>query len=174
MEIFLPDEEESGSCLLDGKTILIEKDLLYLSSGLGRHNFTVAHECAHHIMKMLYPAYYGGRTAARECREHRLYARSDDWDREEWQMDFVASTLLMPRDLLERNMALAGCPGGIPVLNPVWRKEDYGRFAGLSRMMGVSEQALAFRLQQLGLLGSNQLYRPNAMIDIWMTEEEAV
>ena len=89
-------------------------------------------------------------------------------------MDVLASELLMPRDLLQRNLALAGCPQGIPLLNPVWRREDYGRFMGLCRMMGVSKQALAYRLELLGLLGNNQLYTPNAMIDIWMDEEEAV
>jgi len=33
---------------------------------------------------------------------------------------------------------------------------------------------MAYRLELLGLLGNNQLYSPNAMIDIWMDEEEAV
>ena len=81
-------------------------------------------------------------------------------------MDVLASALLMPHDLLLRNLELAGCPQGIPVLNPVWRREDYARFSGLCRMMGVSREALAYRLQMLGLLGQNQMKNPNAMIDI--------
>ena len=39
-------------------------------------------------------------------------------------------------------------------------------------MMGVSRQAMAYRLELLGLVGKNQLACPNAMIDVWMDEEE--
>ena len=177
MEVFLPDEREYGPCLLDGRTILIEEDLLFAPHGPGRHNFTLSHECSHQIMGMLFPASYCDNLAARRalcCRKHRLHARGGGFDWEEWQMDVLASELLMPRDLLKKNLALAGCPQGISMLNPVWRKEDYGRFMGLCQMMGVSKQALAYRLELLGLLGNNQLYSPNAIIDIFMDEEEAV
>ena len=177
LEIFLPDEREYGSCVLDGHTILIEEDLLFSPHGPGWHHFTLSHECSHQILKMLFPASYCDDPAARRalcCRKHRLRARGSGYDWEEWQMDALASELLMPRDLLMKNLALAGAPQGIPVLNPVWRREDYGRFMGLCRMMGVSKQALAYRLELLGLLGQNQLYSPDAMIDIWMDEEEAV
>ena len=80
--------------------------------------------------------------------------------------------LLMPEDLLRRNLALVGCPEGFAVLNPVWRKKDYGRFLGLCRMMGASRQAMAYRLELLGLVGKNQMANPNEMIDVWMDEEE--
>ena len=177
LEVFLPDEREYGPCILDGKTILIEEDLLFSPHGPGRHNFTLSHECSHQIMGMLFPASYCDNLAARRalcCRTHRLQARGSGFDWEEWQMDVLASELLMPRDLLQKNLALAGCPQGIPMLNPAWRREDYGRFMGLCRMMGVSKQALAYRLELLGLLGHNQLYSPNAIIDLFMDEEEAV
>ena len=177
LEVFLPDEREHGACILDGKTILIEEELLFSACGPGRHNFTLCHECAHQILKMLYPASYGDGTAARRarcCRRHRLCARGSGHDWEEWQMDVLASELLMPRDLLERNLALAGIPKGIPLLNPVWRREDYGRFLELCRMMGVSKQALAYRLELLGLLGRNQMADPNSLIDVFAEEEEAV
>ena len=182
MEVFLPDEERCGACRLDGKTVLIEESLLFSPHGPGRRNFTLAHECAHHVMKMLYPAAYGGAAERRvlayrdrRLRDSRLRARdggNSDW--EEWQMDVLASELLMPEELLRRNLAAAGCPRGIPVLNPVWRREDYGRFTGLCGTMGVSGRALACRLERLRLLGSDQLRCPDAMIDIWMDEEEAI
>ena len=117
LEVFLPDEREHGACILDGKTILIEEDLLFSACGPGRHNFTLCHECAHQILKMLYPASYGDGTAARRarcCRRHRLCARGSGHDWEEWQMDVLASELLMPRDLLRKNLACEGVcdPGG--------------------------------------------------------------
>ena len=79
----------------------------------------------------------------------------------------------MPEDLVRRNLALAGIPQGIEVLNPVWRRAEYAGFLRVCERMGVSKQALAYRLELLGLLGRNQLYSPNAIIDIWMDEEEA-
>ena len=99
LEVFLPDEREYGACILDGKTILIEEELLFSACGPGRHNFTLCHECAHQILKMLYPASYGDGTAARRarcCRRHRLCARGSGHDWEEWQMDVLASELLIP------------------------------------------------------------------------------
>ena len=174
VELVLPDAELYGRCVLDGRTVLLERDLLYLPS-LGRRNFTLGHECAHHILKMLYPAAYGCGVAARQalpCRAHPLRARGGGYDWAEWQTDVLASELLMPEELLRRNLALVGRPEGFAVLNPVWRKKDYGRFLGLCRMMGVSRQAMAYRLELLGLVGKNQLACPNAMIDVWMDEEE--
>ena len=175
-EVFLPDEREHGACVLDGQTVLIEENLLFLPYGRGRHNFTLAHECAHQVLKMLYPACYGDGAAARRafcCRRHRLRARGCGYDGEEWQMDALASELLMPRELLMKNLAAAGIPQGIRVLNPVWRKAEYGSFLDVCDRMGVSKQALAYRLGLLGFLGENQMYNPDAMIDIWMDEEEA-
>ena len=40
--------------------------------------------------------------------------------------------------------------------------------------MGVSKQALAYRLELLGLLGRNQMADPNSLIDVFAEEEEAV
>ena len=70
-------------------------------------------------------------------------------------------------------MRLVGVPEHLDYLNPVWRKQSYEQFVSLSDLMGVSKQALAYRLELLGLLGRNQLYSPNAIMDIWMDEEEA-
>ena len=175
MEVFLPDEREHGACVLDGKTVLIEEDLLFSLCGPGRHNFTLAHECAHQILKALYPASYCDGAAARRalcCRQHRLCARGSGYDWEEWQMDVLASELLMPRDLLMKNLRLAGIPQGVTILNPVWRKSEYGCFLNVCDRMGVSKQALAYRMKLLGLLGRNQMDCPNSMIDIMMDEEE--
>ncbi len=177
LEVVLPDRETRGPCVLDGSTILIEQDLFYQAFGHGRMHFTIGHECAHHVLHRLYPESYGDSPATRRalaCRSHPLRTRGGAYDWEEWQMDVLASELLMPEDLVRRNLALAGFPNGIEVLNPVWRKKDYAGFVGLCEMMGVSRQAMAYRLRLLGLLGMDQRACPNVMIDIWMDEEEAV
>jgi hypothetical protein len=72
---------------LDGKTILIEKDLKDDVSRLGQHNFTVGHETAHQILSLLYPGDY----TVKVRKERLLYYRAEsekrgpvrDW--EEWQ-----------------------------------------------------------------------------------------
>ena len=58
------------------------------------------------------------------------------------------------------------------MLNPVWRRAEYAGFLKVCERMGVSKQALAYRMELLGLLGRNQMYSPDAIIDIWMDEEE--
>ncbi len=87
-------------------------------------------------------------------------------------MDVLASELLMPEDLVRRNLSLVGFPDGIEVLNPIWRRKDFARFDELCRMMQVSKQAMAYRLQRLGLLRSNQMDCPMSMLDIMIEEEE--
>lgn len=177
MELELPDGETHGSCLLDGKTILIESNLLYDPYGPGRLHFTIGHECAHHILHRLHPFSYGDGPEMRRalpCRNHRLRARESERAWEEWQMDVLAAELLMPEELILQNLRLTGCPGGFDVLNPVWRRKEFDRFVDLCRLMHVSKQALAYRLKLLCLLRQNQMACPNAMIDIDMDEEEMV
>lgn len=43
----------------DGKTILIERDLIEDVENTGRRNFTITHEVSHQVLKMLYPMDYG-------------------------------------------------------------------------------------------------------------------
>ena len=176
-EVILPDSKFCGPCVLDGRTILLENDLLYAPSGPGRLHFTAAHECSHHILYRLYPGDYGDDFSLRRALPYwnrPLRARGGGRDPAEWQMDVLASELLMPEGLVRRNLSLAGLPDGIKVLNPVWRRKDFARFVGLCRMMQVSKQAMAYRLERLGLLRSNQMDCPNYLIDILMDEEEAV
>ena len=50
--------------MLDGKTILIESDLMKEGANIGRRNYTVSHESCHHILKMLFPHDYGAQAKA--------------------------------------------------------------------------------------------------------------
>lgn len=62
VEVF--DEADTDTFFfLDGKTVLIEKDLQQDSGQRGRFNFTTMHEGSHQIFKMLYPNDYGVRNA---------------------------------------------------------------------------------------------------------------
>ena len=56
-EVFLSDEREHGACVLDGKTVLIEEDLLF--SPTARDDIISPSPMnAHQILKTLYPACY--------------------------------------------------------------------------------------------------------------------
>ena len=73
----------------------------------------------------------------------------------------------MLEDLIRRNLALAGRSQGFDILNPVWRRQDYCAFAGICKTMGVSKQALSYRMKKLKLLGEDQRDNPNGLLDVW-------
>ncbi len=156
------DEEELY--FFDGKTVLIETDLL-AKDQTGRHNFAVVHEGCHHILKMLC-----GRRA--DTGKVLLYRDTNaNRTREEWQVDRLTSALLMPRDLVERAMYLTGQDGRIDILNPIWRRPEYDRFCNMCGILGVSKQALCIRMQRLGLLGEVQLRNPNRILTVEMEDD---
>ena len=167
VDIALPDCAPGEVVCLDGKTVLIEKDLEQPDSVVGRRNFTVMHEGCHHILNMLYPGAYCGGEKDRRIIKYRLSKPRSSTGSEEWQADALTSCLLMPADLLRSNMRLVGLPEHLDYLNPVWRKQSYEQFVSLSELMGVSKQALSYRMKKLKLLGEDQRENPNGLLDVW-------
>ena len=167
VDIALPDCAPGEVVCLDGKTVLIEKDLEQPDSVVGRRNFTVMHEGCHHILNMLYPGACSGGEKDRRIIKYRLSKPRSSTGSEEWQADALTSCLLMPADLLRRNMRLVGLPEHLDYLNPVWRKQSYEQFVSLSELMGVSKQALSYRMKKLRLLGEDQRENPNGILDVW-------
>ena len=53
------ETDEPFIYFLDGKTILVEKSLKQDITKIGRYNFSLMHEAAHQIFKMLFPKDYG-------------------------------------------------------------------------------------------------------------------
>lgn len=149
----------------DGKTVLIESDLRE-ESQTGRRNFTILHEGCHHVLKMLYPKDYAGGVNTRRILRYR--ATEISRNREEWQVDRLTSAILMPRELVEQAMRLAGLGARIDILNPIWRKEEYEKFCGMCYILGVSKQALCIRMKRLGLLGEEYLRNPNEILNIYV------
>ena len=167
VDIALPDCAPGEVACLDGKTVLIEKDLEQPDSMVGRRNFTVMHEGCHHILNILYPGTYSGGEKDRRIIKYRLSKPRTSIGCEEWQSDALTSCLLMPADLLRKNMRLVGLPEHLDYLNPVWRKQSYEQFVSLSDLMGVSKQALSYRMKKLKLLGEDQRDNPNGLLDVW-------
>lgn len=167
MEIELPDCVPGEMVQLDGKTVLIDKELVNSCEKAGRRNYTVMHEGSHHILYMLFPREYGGGEKARSVIKYRVTNHKAKRNTEEWQVDKLASLLLMPEKLVKKNMMLVGLPDQLDYLNPVWRRQEYERFTWLSELMGVSKQALSYRMLQLGLLREDQRAHPNTLVEIW-------
>ena len=80
-----------------------------------------------------------------------------DWT--EWQADALAAALLMPKDAVLDGMFLAGLGEHIGTLSKKYTPNKYDSFCRLAEALGVSRSALAFRMERLGLLGKNLLYR---------------
>ena len=157
---------------LDGKTVLIEQDLRDALDKVGRLNFTKVHEGCHHILNMVFPGEYSGGTNARRALCYRLPQhgiRTRNW--EEWQVDNLCSAILMPAQLVRKNMAVVGLPEKIDILNRIYRKETYLKFEEMSSVMGVSKQALAIRMRSLGLLEKEYLSNPHEMLNVYVEED---
>lgn len=166
VEIELPNSAGVELLLLDGKTVLIEQDLQDNPNSFGRRNFTLSHEGSHHILNMLFPDEYSGGNKARKVMKYRLTDKKAPCNWEEWQMDVLASCILMPTSLIKYDMRVVGLPDKLDYLNPKWRRQDYAKFVSLSDLMGVSKEALAYRMQRLGLIGEDQRQNPNDLLDI--------
>lgn len=164
------DPDHPEDCFLNGKTILIEKELQENSAMIGRCHFTIAHETSHQIYKMLYPKEYLG--AARYRKIHYYTdspSRSPNyWD--EWRTNALAAAILMPADMLRRNMAELGLGER---LHKIHRADSsYLNFIRLAWKMGVSVQALAIRMKQLELLDFYYLGNPIDLITAVVDDDE--
>ena len=163
--------------ILDGKTVLIEKNLLKNRKLTGRCNFTKCHEASHHIFKMLYPKDYGSAndgtpTKVYFSREH-TYSPSQPRDWEEWQADTLASYILMPEYLIEQGMFWLGIGERIELLNKIYSPYMYEKFCMLAEMLGASRTALAYRMEQIGLIKENHLDNPYKYCDrLYITKED--
>lgn len=153
LEIEIFDKE--AECFFDGKTVLIEKELLS-ERQTGRRNFTIMHEGCHHVLRMLYPRDYAAGANARRVLRYRC--TGEGWSREEWQVDRLTSSILMPQELVKQAMIRVGQRGKIKLLTPA--SEAYGRFCRMCELLGVSKQALCIRMMGMGLIEEAELYRP--------------
>ena len=120
IDLAVTDESGEGSFItLDGKTVVVESDLLQGEQWrIGRKNFTLMHEGSHHILKLLFPSDYG-------AKEVKLYSakrtgRSDSVNWEEWQVNTLASAILLPRESVMHGMYLFGLGEQISVLNKIY------------------------------------------------------
>ncbi len=164
-EVTIYDETgEPIDCLIDNRTVLIERDLQYNLSQTGRKNFTIMHEIGHQILNLMYPK--DGNDVIHYCMDKYVYKRNiTDW--EEWQADTLAAALLMPVDILKQGMYYVGFGEKVYCINRIFHEKDYKRFCSLANFLGVSKKALSIRMLQLGLLEKEYLENPNEYLIIY-------
>ena len=155
--------------ILDGKTVLIEKNMLKNPKMAGKCNFTKCHEASHHIFKMLYPNDYGSENDGTPTKVYfsreRMYSPHQPRDWEEWQADTLASYILMPEDLIRQGMFWLDMGEQINILNKKFSPYMYEKFCMLADMLGASRSALAYRMEKLGLIKENHLSNPYIVFD---------
>lgn len=142
---------------LDDRTILIEKRLLFSPRNVGRKNFTIAHELAHQIINRSFPEQYGVEYRVfcdyRRCVKPRK--KVVDWH--EWQADALGAALLLPLDAISDAMFIFGLGEKLKVLSRKYSQNNYERFCNMAEYLQVSRTALAYRMEQFGLLERNLL-----------------
>lgn len=157
---------------LDGKTLLIDRDLIKEGANKGRYHFTLTHEACHQVFKMLFPREYIAPVRLRQI--HYCTAtltRSEDYW-EEWRTNALTSSVLMPEEMVRYNMVTFGLGEKLHLLNRVYAAEEYTRFSDMADHMGVSKQALAIRMKGLGLLEREFLQDPHALVNVCPDDKE--
>ena len=159
-EMWTPIIDPNGNDILfflDGKTILIDERLNRDPKCYGRRNFTIAHELAHQFINRTYPEFYGcqSRVISDYRRSRKPHKEITDW--REWQADAMAASLLLPKEAIDDAMFVFGLGKKIKVLSKKYSEYKYERFCEMADFLRVSKTALAYRLEQLGLLERNYL-----------------
>ena len=155
------DDDNEAFFFLDGKTVLVEKDLNFDSKLKGRKNFTLMHEGSHQIFKMLFPNDYG--VTQKSAGVHYYKANSErnkpisDW--EEWQANTLAAELLMPTFLVNAEIERAALrlPNGI--LYKSASDPNYEKILEMAARMGVSWSAIRIGLQQMQVINGKPIHR---------------
>ena len=164
------DDDNEAFFFLDGKTVLVEKDLNFDSKLKGRKNFTLMHEGSHQIFKMLFPNDYG--VTQKSAGVHYYKANSErnkpisDW--EEWQANTLGAAILLPENLIKQGMYLFSLGEKIECLNKIYYPSVYKRFDALADFLGCSKKALAIRMKQLGLLKKEYLDNPFDLVTVYI------
>lgn len=144
--------------LLDGKTILIDKRLL-LPKLIGRKNFTIAHELAHLILnqQLSDSTDTGNRVFCDYRRSIQPKKKITDWY--EWQADALAAAILLPLEVIQDYMFFFGLGDKMKVLSRKYSRNKYDSFCFMAESLQVSKSALAYRMEQFGLLERNLLIK---------------
>lgn len=153
------DNKQECCYYLDGNTILIDTRLCASSKTIGRKNYTLAHEIAHQVLYKAFPDAYSSANRIMCDYRRTLSNRKKVTNWTEWQADALAAALLLPKDAILDGMFFVGLGQHIDTLSRKYTPNKYDSFCQLAKALGASQSALAYRMEQLGLLDRNLLYK---------------
>ena len=153
------DNKQECCYYLDGNTILIDTRLCASPKTIGRKNYTLAHEIAHQVLHKAFPDAYASATRIMCDYRRTPNTRKKVTNWTEWQADALAAALLLPKDAILDGMFLFSLGEHINTLSRKYTPNKYDNFCYLATALGVSQSALAYRMEQLGLLDRCFLYK---------------
>ena len=80
-----------------------------------------------------------------------------DWY--EWQADALAAAILLPLEVVQDYMFFFGLGDKMKVLSRKYSRNKYDSFCFMAESLQVSKSALAYRMEQFGLLERNLLIK---------------
>lgn len=136
----------------------------------GRYRFTLAHEVAHLILDMVYHLGYRVRyrSSPKMINNSIKYT---PFDYEEYIADRLASCILLPYKELRKTFIESFGRSRIDFISPYDNDGKYSKLCKIAERFGVSREALAIRLQQIGMLGKYYNYQQQRTLDIFLSDE---
>jgi len=131
---FDKDINEYALMTVQGGTIMIDASLLDQEKLYGRLRFTLAHELSHYLLHK--GLYSGTGTAA------ALYKHEINEDATEWQANYLAQAILMPKGQVKRCFY---------ALRPT-SKSKQESISQMAKTFEVSKQAMEIRLKRFALI----------------------
>jgi len=166
--VYVPQTNRAEYISAKARTVIIDKRLLEEEQST-RYRFTMGHECCHDILHSGYYAFdpnqlsFFATEPMIQCRRMRLNSKErplQKWSHEqwmEWQANYMSSSLLMPKSMVYK------LAGQTPVTSRLFRTATLVHET--SKVFHVSHQAALYRLQGLGVVGTQ-----NISIDIFATD----
>lgn len=160
--VYEPETNTAEYISEEARTIIIDNNLLEENQE-HRYRYTVVHECGHDILHTEYFHYDPKQITFLEqepmikCRAINPHGNKkpvhlwDEKDRMEWQANYMASAILMPKSMVckvvdLKSIFLKGCEHlEDPIVSP-----EYTII--ISRIFNVSEEAARYRLKGIGLM----------------------
>ena len=169
MEVTVMDVCQSEISLkLSDKSIVINESLK--NGCVGRYNFTIVHEVAHHIINKVCDANYSIKYRSLPHMEKVNNRFSPDYD--EYMANQLAAAILMPNEFLEKVFLNVFKTRRVERIHSLLDKIAFSKFCAIAALFGVSKEALAIRLQKKGMLGEYIFAGYESLLDVFPSSEE--
>lgn len=130
-------------------SILIDRSLAGNEQMRGRHNFTVAHEAGHVILKKFFYGEHKLENGPHFCKKTGIENAAFS-DPEEWQANAIASALLMPKENVSYFFEAFGVNKPLRIYGTKLLRREKKILSAFCEFFDVSKTCAVIRLSQLG------------------------